>query len=398
MRQKLTRRFFQTGTPSVLEGGRYTTSGIYKVAREELTPVSLKQIHDFGKNPTENTFKHNCLFLQNEIPIRLAKMVVDLDNLPYNLSSAPNIEKIKSLHIAAFKDIRTSRAPTNLEEVMQFTKVLKFILHSHNFVVPHIACALYESSFQTELLSSCPFLNQFLSRYLTRRISIRMLMAQQCSLLAQYMNPEAKNVGFVGEIEINCEPANVINIAYEKAAILCRNTYGSAPPLILKDVMKRNSFRYIRGHLQLMCFELLKNAMRAICEFKGNPEEHPIKVIISDGDNDVVIKICDEGGGIPRKDTEKIWNFAFTTGEADHEKVSRFLKDFQADDRPIGLSLQQLNAIFSNSLCGLGYGLPTSRLYARYFHGDLQLYSVDGHGTDAFLYLNVLNHKTPYLF
>jgi len=127
--------------------------------------------------------------------------------------------------------------------------------------------------------------------------------------------------------------------------------------------------------------------------------DHPIKVVISDGDNDLTIKICDEGGGIPRMDIEKIWNFAFTTGEADHEKISRFLKDFQADnERPMGLSLQQLNAIFSNSLCGLGYGLPTSRLYARYFHGDLQLYSVDGHGTDAFLYLNVLNHKTPYLF
>jgi len=283
---------------------------------------------------------------------------------------------------------------------MQFTKVLKYTLHSHNFVVPHVACALYESQFPTDLLSSCPFLNQFLARYLTRRISIRMLMAQQCSLLAQYLNPEAKSDGFVGEIEINCEPSNIINIAYEKAAVLCRSTYGSAPPLIIKDVMKRHSFRYIRGHLQLMCFELLKNSMRAICEYKQNPEDHPIKVIISDGDNDLVIKICDEGGGIPRLDIEKIWNFAFTTGEADHEKISRFLKEYQtnAADRPSGLSLQQLNAIFSNSLCGLGYGLPTSRLYARYFHGDLQLYSVDGHGTDAFLYLNVLNHKQPYLF
>ena len=40
-------------------------------------------------------------------------------------------------------------------------------------------------------------------------------------------------------------------------------------------------------------------------------------------------------------------------------------------------------------LAGYGYGLPLSRLYARYLAGDLQLFSVDGLGTDAVLTLQV---------
>lgn len=38
---------------------------------------------------------------------------------------------------------------------------------------------------------------------------------------------------------------------------------------------------------------------------------------------------------------------------------------------------------------GYGYGLPISRLYARYFLGDLFLFSMQGFGTDACVYMKV---------
>tara|TARA_B110000305_G_C18777001_1_gene332171 strand:+ start:277 stop:474 length:198 start_codon:yes stop_codon:yes gene_type:complete len=48
-------------------------------------------------------------------------------------------------------------------------------------------------------------------------------------------------------------------------------------------------------------------------------------------------------------------------------------------------------------LAGLGYGLPISRAYARFFGGDLSVMSMEGSGTDVFLHLNRLGDSTEPL-
>jgi K+-sensing histidine kinase KdpD len=99
-----------------------------------------------------------------------------------------------------------------------------------------------------------------------------------------------------------------------------------------------------------------------------------VKVIISAGRNneDVVIKVADEGGGIARSAMPRIWSYFFTTFPANFSRwADEDSSDFSTD----------------TPLAGLGYGLPLSRLYARYFGGDLQVISMEGFGTDAYIHL-----------
>jgi pyruvate dehydrogenase kinase 2/3/4 len=94
------------------------------------------------------------------------------------------------------------------------------------------------------------------------------------------------------------------------------------------------------------------------------------------GGEEVTIKIRDEGGGIRRSGLQRIWTYLYTTADSP-------LLDMDGDSASAGGPVV---------LAGYGYGLPLSRLYARYFGGDLQVISMDGYGTDAYLHLNRLGN------
>lgn len=124
--------------------------------------------------------------------------------------------------------------------------------------------------------------------------------------------------------------------------------------------------------------------MRAVCESHPDVDEldlPDIEVIIvaNEESKDVTVKICDQGGGIPKEQVDKIWYYSFTTVKKNAGNLTSSINSALAT--PGG----------GAPMAGFGYGLPLSRLHARYFGGDLEVVSIHGYGSDAFLYLPYLN-------
>ena len=157
---------------------------------------------------------------------------------------------------------------------------------------------------------------------------------------------------------------------------------------------------YVPGHLIHMLFETLKNSLRATIEFHtpklkqelmekdpslkydeidlNDLKFPPIKVIISEGTEDITIKVSDEGGGIARSSLPLVWTYLYTT----------------VDETP---KLDSDETSFKAPMAGFGYGLPISRLYSQYFGGDLKLISMENYGTDVYIHLNRLSSSNEPL-
>jgi pyruvate dehydrogenase kinase 2/3/4 len=89
---------------------------------------------------------------------------------------------------------------------------------------------------------------------------------------------------------------------------MCTRSYGDAPEVELRGRLDL-TFQYVPTHLHYILMELLKNSMRATMEHhEGKDNMPPIRLVIADGEanEDVVIKVSDEGGGVSRSHMGRI--------------------------------------------------------------------------------------------
>ncbi|KAL5108593.1 Pyruvate dehydrogenase acetyl-transferring kinase mitochondrial [Taenia crassiceps] len=346
-----------------------------KYASFSPTPLSLKTLTSFGKNPTADIIQ-STRFLSTELPVRIANILQELHLLPKKLIETPSASLVTSWYEESFMSlIDFESKDLNAKECENFLAFLDKALSKHSTVVETMAAGVMEMH---EKHGEDPVTNNqlqyFLDRLFLMRIGIRMLASQHLLVFGPEFN---KHHRFVGCIDQHCNVVHILSDAYDDAKLLCDHYYAESPGMevsLVNDVNGVIEFVYVPSHLYHILFELLKNALRAVVERgrKSISDEYPaIKVLIVSGEHNVTIKLSDQGGGFPRSVNDQLFRYTYTTG---------------------GLRTGRSESILSPSagyapIAGYGYGLPLSRLYARYLHGDLSLSGAEGYGTDAYVYL-----------
>jgi pyruvate dehydrogenase kinase 2/3/4 len=396
-------------------------------------------------------------FLQTELPIRLAHRIVDLDQVP-QLRDMPSVQLVKGIYIQSFLELLQAPVPTSPDLEADFGNLLQDLYRNHSNVLLQMAQGAWEFRTlvkqgqipETQLDPQARLLfaqeqecHAFLNRFYLSRIGIRVLAGQYLALRHQLLLGDTSDSGiedfvvpfsspataassnnnsnsnhnyYIGMICQHTSPYEIVQRAIQDARRLCIARFGDAPSVQIIGRLDL-TFPYIPTHLHYILLELLKNAMRATMEHhhsgqsnsnsnagrdttKHQQHQHQnmplITVIIADGtDNeDVIIKVMDEGGGIRRSQMDHIWSYLFTT--ADPNIQQDFLKPNHDNKNDKGVASAAAAGVGASPiLAGLGYGLPMSRAYARYFGGDLDIISMEGYGTDAFCHLVRLGDKAP---
>lgn len=351
---------------------------------------------DFGRDAmrdgTGDLLLQSARHVQAELPKRLARRLMDLQLLPFIVVSNPHVRAVYDAYRHAFDTLVALPPVTTPAANADFTDLLRRLVDEHAPMLDALAAGLRE-------VSARPFtgprldLDAFLDAMLRSRVSRRVIAEHHIGLAAP-------RPGHVGAICASVNLADAVAHAAAKTRHACAEAYGAAPEIEIDAPPGGACLPHIPAHVDYCLYELLKNAARATVESGlkagggGSPLSTlsralpPVRVRVCDapgGDaGTATVVVSDAGGGIPPHHQDDVWRYGFTTaaagvgGSAAAPATSPLAGLGGAPGPPADARYR---------LAGLGFGLPLSRLYARYFGGDVQLVSLPGFGVDAFLTL-----------
>ncbi|XP_049760471.1 branched-chain alpha-ketoacid dehydrogenase kinase isoform X3 [Loxodonta africana] len=323
----------------------YNQSAIDVAAEKPSVRLTPTMMLYSGRSQDGSHLLKSARYLQQELPVRIAHRIKGFRSLPFIIGCNPTILQVHELYIRAFQKLTDFPPIKDQTEDAQYCQLVRQLLDDHKDVVTHLAEGLRESRKHIE---DEKLVRYFLDKTLTSRLGIRMLATHHLAL-------HEDKPDFVGIICTRLSPKKIIEKWVDFARRLCEHKYGNAPRVRINGHVAAR-FPFIPMPLDYILPELLKNAMR----------------------------ISDRGGGIAHKDLDRVMDYHFTTAEASTQdpRIS-----------PLFGHLDMHSGSQSGPMHGFGFGLPTSRAYAEYLGGSLQLQSLQGIGTDVYLRLRHIDGR-----
>ncbi|KAE8150177.1 branched-chain alpha-ketoacid dehydrogenase [Aspergillus avenaceus] len=389
-------------------------SALDEWVERDIRPISLRQLTFFGRTLTESRLISSANYVRTELPTRLAHRLRDIQKLPYVVVANPHLSLVYELYYKAFERFRTIPEIKTLDDNDDFCDILRRTLKEHLVVIPRLAMGVLECR---DLLPP-EILDHFMNTLLRARISRRVIAEQHLALTETFNSPwhfpgshdrTDLNADFVGEVFLKCNAKEVIERCGKLAQDMTRQASGSDQiPEISVQGHHDATFPYMLSHLEYIIGELLRNSIQAVSEkYTGLSEKPPpIEVLVCEAPQHVILRISDQGGGIPREVLPYLWSF----NKGPHskarlqnlEQVPAMAATMQELTVPRERKRVDKETFRESSLdtltsrppnLRLGMGLPMSRVYAEYWAGSLELHSLEGYGVDAFLQISKLGNK-----
>ncbi|KAI9100623.1 branched-chain alpha-ketoacid dehydrogenase [Phlyctochytrium arcticum] len=342
----------------------------------EITPVSLQELLQLGE---QHDLLSSARFAHRELPKRMARRVKALQNLPFIVGVNPYLKSVYQLYRDSLETLLSLPEPVDQATQQEFTDELRKLVGAHQEVIPKLAKGFKECIKYMSKESATKFLDSMIHA----RIGIRVIAEHHLSLHQPVEN-------YIGVVNTKFRPATLLDSVAKYAQDLCELNYGSAPDYKLFGHTD-TEIPYIGVHLEYVIMELLKNAFRATVEYSQRTERWPhptVEIAVSKGQDEVTIRVRDQGGGISIKDLPHIWDYSYTSVPKYEDGEGIFSTQARLD----------MQAGVGGPMAGLGFGLPMSRIYAEYFGGSLHIRSINGHGCDVFLRVpNIMMGKVPHV-
>ncbi|OAL04284.1 alpha-ketoacid dehydrogenase kinase [Phaeosphaeriaceae sp. SRC1lsM3a] len=397
--------------------------------RREARPISLRQLTFFGRTLTESRLIDSANYCRLELPTRLAHRLRDIQTLPYVVVANPHLAHVYESYLRAFERFRRVSEIRTLEDNEKYCKVLEETLTEHATVIPRLAIGVLE----VRGLMKPEETDKFMTTMLRSRISRRVIAEQHLALTETFNSPwhfphaqQLHDQEAVGEIFLRCNAKEIVESCGSTTQDLVRRAYG--PNVQIPEIKVYGhleaTFPYILSHLEYIIGELLRNSIQAVIEQRTSKDAKPppIEVLICETTQHVIIRISDQGGGVPNDLLPYLWSFS--KGPRREKRLKNLARvpkllgksqELQVPAPDLSSELQQKLGTRSqhgdagihygslSSLTGrapdlrLGIGLPMSRLYSEYWAGSLEIHSLEGYGADAFLQISKLGNKNERL-
>lgn len=414
----------------IVDKKHFTFSTLAEFAEQPLNKWTLQDLLQMQ----ELTREERVWQVHETLKVGFARCVIHLQTLPFGFCDMPSIQKVTSDYITDFHELmlyEQRHSSKNFDDDEYF-ELQQNIHNRHRGTTIDVARGVFEfrrhlaGLFGSEIdLAACRTeigvlrdiehsLNEFFTNRCTQRLVVQHVRSLNTGSAGLGGSNESMNElwfgdmnqmndqhkanpkDMVGIVNTKTQPIRTLIEAYQAAKFICTRDFGAAPELLVNGLegeeFLQNSAEnqwevaHVRTILFYVFYELMKNSARASLECSMDLEDKgsinhssipPIRVTVPDDFNSVgeelnpaVLKLADAGLGMSPPVLSKAWSYFFSSVK-DYDIMSAEASDF---DR-------------GSPLAGYGFGLPISRVMARYFSGDLDMNSIPGMGTDVYVYL-----------